>query len=295
MIYRDIYDGPPRSYIRERTGKRWIVIHSTQNDASAEGEASYAKRRRDGISSHYYIDGNSIVQSLDTDLGAHHVGSSIGNRGGISYELTGFAAWSRDRWLNSIAWPLLAAAIARDCAEHNIAVRELSVAQIKNGATGIITHNQARLAWGHTTHTDPGPNFPMDHLVRQVQRALEGDMAVEVDLIGSRVKMADDDGNRWSFGRILGKDSITANAALGYAAGGGWQTRTEVVPMLKALTAAVAGDDVAAAASDAARQAVRDGFADLGPMLAAELSEVAAERVEQALRNVLGSLDEGGA
>lgn len=199
MIYRDIYDGPPRSYIRERTGKQWIVIHSTQNDASAEGEASYAKRRTDGISSHYYIDGNSIVQSLDTDLGAHHVGSSTGNRGGISYELTGFAAWSRSRWLERIAWRLLVAAVARDCAEHNIIPRDLSVAQIKNGATGIITHNQARLAWGHTTHTDPGPNFPMDHLVRQVRRELEEeDMTKEeveeavITALNRRRKLPDD-------------------------------------------------------------------------------------------------------
>lgn len=175
-IYADIYDGPPRSYIDQRMTKRWIVIHSTQNDASAEGEAGYAKRRTDGISSHYYIDGDSIVQSLDTDLGAHHVGSSIGNRGGISYELTGFAAWSRARWLSSIAWPQLVAAVARDCAEHGVEPRELTVGQIQDGVGGIMTHNQARLAWGHTTHTDPGPGFPMDHLVDQVRQAMEDDM-----------------------------------------------------------------------------------------------------------------------
>lgn len=164
-IYRDIYDGPPRSYQRTRTPKRWIVIHCTQNTASAANEASYAKRRTDSVSSHYYVDNREIVQSLDTDYVAFHVGSITGNLHGISYEITGLIQWSRSRWLSSVAWDLLATQIRRDCAEHGIIPRLLTTAEIRAGKTGIITHNQARLAWGGTDHTDPGPNFPMDHLL----------------------------------------------------------------------------------------------------------------------------------
>src|SRR5690554_179240 len=167
-LYRDIYDGPPRSYQRTRTPKKWIVIHCTQNTASAANEASYAKRRTDSVSSHYYVDDREIVQSLDTDYVAHHVGSSTGNLHGISYEITGLIQWSRSRWLSSVAWDLLARQIRIDCAEHGITPRLLTVAQIRAGQTGIITHNQARLAWGGTDHTDPGPNFPMDHLLSLV-------------------------------------------------------------------------------------------------------------------------------
>lgn len=289
MIYRNIYDGPPRSYIRERTGKRWIVIHSTQNDASAEGEASYAKRRPDGISSHYYIDGNSIVQSLDTDYGAHHVGSSIGNRGGISYELTGFAAWSRQRWLDRIAWPLLVVAIARDCAEHNIIPRDLSVAQIKSGATGIITHNQARLAWGHTTHTDPGPNFPMDHLVNQVQAAMEDDMPLTNDDVMTiwrtdgviRAPGDPESGNRfWTAESYL--QSIRYHAR---------HARLEAVK-LRGMVAKLTGEDVEAEV----RTAIREEFAGLTDAavaaVRAALPEANQATAEAALRAVLGSLDE---
>lgn len=164
-LYRDIYDGPPRSYQRTRTPKKWVVIHCTQNTASAANEASYAKRRTDSVSSHYYVDDREIVQSLDTDYVAHHVGSYTGNMHGISYEITGLIQWSRSRWLSSVAWDLLATQIRRDCAEHGITPRLLTVAEIRAGKTGIITHNQARLAWGGTDHTDPGPNFPMDHLL----------------------------------------------------------------------------------------------------------------------------------
>lgn len=112
-----------------------------------------------------------------------------------------------------------------------------------------------------------------------LRQALEDDM----DLIGTRVKMADDKGKRWSFGEILGKDSITANAALGYSAAGGWQVRTEVVPMLRALTAAVAGQDVADTvqqllAEDAERERA-ERAAELGEVTEA-LQRAAQERAE---------------
>lgn len=197
-IYPDIYAGPPASYIRERTTKRWVVIHSTQNDASAEGEASYATRRSDGVSFHYAVDADSIVQSLDTAYGAHHVGSSTGNRGGIAYECVGFAAWSRSTWLDRLAWPLLARQIRLDCADHGITPRLLTVEQIKAGTSGIITHNQARLAWGGTDHTDPGPGFPLDYLVQLVTEEDDMPTAAEIvdELLSRRIPP-----NAWSIER----------------------------------------------------------------------------------------------
>jgi hypothetical protein len=166
-IYRAIYSGPPRSYGGE-TVKKYITIHNTSNarDASAEDEASYAKNRTDGTSSHYYVDRDSIVQSLDTDLRANHVGSRTGNATGIAYEITGTNSKTREWWLNNVAWGLLVKQIRLDCEAHGITPRLLTVAQIKAGTlTGIITHDQARQVWGGTDHTDPGKNFPMDHLL----------------------------------------------------------------------------------------------------------------------------------
>lgn len=175
-LYSGIYNGPPLHYGDTRTDKRYIAIHNTSNDATAEAEASYAKRREDSVSSHYYVDHDSIVQSLDTALRAFHAGSSTGNSRAISYEITGTNGKSRAWWLDNVAWLLLARQIAVDCRVHEIAPVALTVEQIKAGQlTGIITHNQMRLAWGGTTHTDPGPNFPMEHLLGLVQAELEAD------------------------------------------------------------------------------------------------------------------------
>jgi len=174
--YSSIWDGPGRNFRKDskgnyvHTNKRYIVIHNTSNNASDANEASYAKRRTDGVSSHYYVDHDSIRQSGDTRWRAQHVGSREGNDRGISYEITGSNGKSRSWWLRNVAWGKLASQIRADCDVHGIEPRLLSIGQIKAGRlTGIITHNQARLAWGHTTHTDPGPNFPMDYLLEQVR------------------------------------------------------------------------------------------------------------------------------
>lgn len=177
-VYSTIYNGPPRSYGGSKTNKKYITIHNTSNarDASAEDEASYAKNRTDGTSSHYYVDRNSIVQSLNTDLRANHVGSTTGNNTGISYEITGTNSKTRTWWMTNVAWDLLVKQIRIDCAEHGITPRLLTVQQIKDGdMTGIITHNQARLAWGGTDHTDPGANFPLDHLIALLKGTTEED------------------------------------------------------------------------------------------------------------------------
>lgn len=174
MIYSDIpYIGPPNGYNAVPYPKRYIAIHNTANDASDAAEATYAKRRPDKVSSHYYVDSNSITQSLDTKLGANHAGSATGNRYAISYEITGVNAWTRQQWLNNVAWPLLWRQAARDCKEHSIPAQWLTNAQMRAGTPGgFVTHLQMGQVWGGTDHTDPGPNFPMDHLIAGVRAML---------------------------------------------------------------------------------------------------------------------------
>lgn len=174
--YPDVrFDGPPNVYNDTPYDKRYVAIHNTSNDASDAAEADYAQRRTDA-SSHYYVDHDSITQSLRTEYGAAHAGSSTGNRHAIAYEITGSNGKSRTWWLANVAWPLLARQIARDCRKHSIDPKVLTVAQMRDGkTTGIVTHDLMRRAWGGTTHTDPGPAFPMDYLIALVRAELDGD------------------------------------------------------------------------------------------------------------------------
>lgn len=183
--YSDVrFDGPPAGYNSTSYDKRYVAIHNTANDASDVAEADYAQVRSDHVSAHYYVDADSITQSLRTEYGANHAGSTIGNRHAIAYEITGTNAKTRTWWLANVAWPLLARQIARDCRKHAIAARLLTVTQMRDGVTtGIVTHDLMRQAWGGTTHTDPGPNFPMDYLIALVGAELDGDDMTPSDFL----------------------------------------------------------------------------------------------------------------
>lgn len=170
---------PGVSYIQGRnaystTLKYAIAIHNTSNDASADNEASYARRRTDGISSHFYVDKNKVIQSLDTANRAGHAGSNNGNRNAIAVEVTGTNGKSRQWWLANVDWDELGKALASVMRTYGIPNKRLTVAQMRANpkAKGIYSHNDMRLAWGGTTHDDPGPNFPWDKLHNSISKYL---------------------------------------------------------------------------------------------------------------------------
>jgi N-acetylmuramoyl-L-alanine amidase CwlA len=152
-----------------------IAIHNTSNvGASARDEASYASRREDGISAHFYVDEKEIIQSLNTRSRAGHAGSRNGNEHAIAFEIRGVNSWTRKQWLDRVCWDKVGRTLAILCQSYSIAVRRASIAEMVANpkVRAFYGHNDMRLAWGGTTHTDPGPNFPWDHLFRVVKEAM---------------------------------------------------------------------------------------------------------------------------
>ncbi|XVU22541.1 N-acetylmuramoyl-L-alanine amidase [Actinoplanes sp. CA-054009] len=173
------YSGPPKSYKNRGVTKKYIAIHNTSNNAPPANEASYAKNRNDGVSSHFYADANTVIQSLDTRYDANHAGSYEGNARAIAFELVGTNSSTDAYWRKVI--DRVAPVIAAVCKQHSISPRDMTVAEMKAGAlTGIVTHDEMRRAWGGTTHTDPGPNFPMAYLIQQVNKILNPSKPVSV-------------------------------------------------------------------------------------------------------------------
>ena len=158
--------------------KYGIAIHNTSNDASDEAEASYATRRTDGVSSHFYADADSVTQSVDTADKVGHAGSANGNENAVCVEITGSNGKSREWWLANVAWDLLGQVLAAVIRAHwpdgSFQVRRASVAEMKATpkVRAFYGHDDMRLAWGGTTHTDPGPGFPWDRLFAAVNAAL---------------------------------------------------------------------------------------------------------------------------
>lgn len=157
-----------------------IAIHATANTASDTNEAAYAARRTDGTSAHLYVDGDSVTQSLDTEAKAGHAGSGNGNENAYAIEITGLNAWTREQWIARVAWPRLGYCLAwlirNDPDLAGFQVRRASVTEMRANPKikALYGHNDMRLAWGGTDHTDPGGNFPWDVLINHINAALGG-------------------------------------------------------------------------------------------------------------------------
>jgi N-acetyl-anhydromuramyl-L-alanine amidase AmpD len=167
------YVGPAHNSSAHEGGWAYIAIHNTSNDATAREEASYARRRTDDVSTHIVVDSTEALQTLTLDRNAWHSGSAWGNSKAISFELRGKNTWSADYWRTVI--DRVAPVIAECCVLYAIPVRHLTVEEArKKVMKGFVTHDDMRQAWGGTTHTDPGPNFPMQYLLDTVNKEITG-------------------------------------------------------------------------------------------------------------------------
>lgn len=174
-----------RNSYGDRDGRKFgIAVHCTDNTAPARNEAQYATRRTDGVSGHFYVDDREVIQSLSLTARAGHAGSSTGNENAVAVEITGRVSASRQWWLDNVAWERLAQVLAVVCRHYDIAPRRASVAEMKSNpkVKAFYGHDDMRRAWGGTTHTDPGPNFPWDHLFGKVNQAMAGKTTEDDDM-----------------------------------------------------------------------------------------------------------------
>lgn len=185
--YPDLQWVPPKAFGTGRDGKavRYIVIHYTagaERSTSAEDGAVYDQNRTDGVSTHYFVDSDSVVQCVLTK-NRGNAARHKGNRLGIQYELCG-TVQTREQWLDAASRATLknaARQVARDCKKYGIPVRRLSVAETRsawvdfpNGPKGIVGHVDCTYAYPEDggDHTDPGTEFPWDVFFDMVRAEL---------------------------------------------------------------------------------------------------------------------------
>jgi len=156
-----------------------IIVHCTDGHEGPTKDGDVAamfadpdlKPRR---SAHYVIDTDSVTQCVPDNLEAWHCGRT-GNQRGIGIELCGRANQSYDQWHDALSLPMLSIAarlIAELCTRHNIPAVHLASPDLMANRGGITTHASVSIAWGESSHTDPGPGFPMVKLVAAVRTAL---------------------------------------------------------------------------------------------------------------------------
>lgn len=157
-----------------------IVIHSLEAPATKGMVNSLATGwlQTAPVSVHALAGPDEVIDMVPIDTVAYHCGG--GNFTSVGIEHTGYAAWTFAQWISgdshqgaqSGAFDALrngARKVAEWCVALNIPIRWLTPDEAAKGARGLITHDTARLAFGGTTHTDPGPLFPYAIYLRMVQ------------------------------------------------------------------------------------------------------------------------------
>ena len=147
-----------------------IVVHCTEGSTAAGAAGWWARPVvMDGTegSAHIVFDDDIAIRAVDDDQVAY--GARGYNFNGLHIEIAGFTRWTRDEWLEHR--PRLAAAAAFQGAAH----RTYGVPFRESTVNGYHSHR----GLPGNDHTDPGPNFPWDVYLPQVQAAIAGATPIE--------------------------------------------------------------------------------------------------------------------
>lgn len=152
---------------------RAIVMHGTVSPCkpgNARAVANWWHGPTSPVTSaHYIADPSESVQCVPDHNIAYHCGY---NSGSIGYEMSDLEVGPPARWSDPAHVAMLkivVADVARLCLAYNIEARRPTIDElVTKGPHGIYGHNDSRLAFGHTTHTDP-VGFPWDLFINAVR------------------------------------------------------------------------------------------------------------------------------
>ena len=154
--------------------ERLIVIHDTESGpTSARGVANYFAHLpyTKKVSSHKIVDRNECITAVKDPFVAWAAPGS--NSDGLQLEICGYARWSKRTWfVNQATLKRAAWVVAKWCIKYHIPAKWLTPAQIRAGAYGVTTHADVNKAYGMSSHTDPGPNFPRVYFLFLVRRRM---------------------------------------------------------------------------------------------------------------------------
>lgn len=153
-----------------------VCIHTTENDATSRAQdvAQYQLDSKTG-SYHVIVDSSGTALRCNTDDWRTWSTGNKGNDVLLHLSFVARARWTSNEWMRHEHMLDDAARYAAHwCAQHDIPVRAVDGDGLRRMEHGITTHDATR-AWGGTTHTDPGPGFPMDSFLAKIRAELDHD------------------------------------------------------------------------------------------------------------------------
>ena len=180
------YPFVPSPHMTRTDGRRidLIVIHtmeSAEREEAAVRCARWFQNPRSQVSAHYCVDPETVIQCVRDENVAWHAPGA--NHDGVGIELAGHAAQSRREWADVYSSAMLARAAALSaelCRRHAIPAQWLWPPDLRAGKRGLTTHAYVSEAFHRSTHTDPGPSFPVERFLGLVRAHLGVDGRVEL-------------------------------------------------------------------------------------------------------------------
>ena len=156
-----------------------VVLHSMESQekpGTARGVAAwFASSAAPQASAHYCLDAGEVVQCVhEHDIAWAAPGS---NHNGIHIEHAGRADQNACQWADDFSSAMLVRSIelcAEICRRWNIPPAMLGPSALIERARGITTHAAVTKAFRKSTHTDPGPHFPLEYYCSRVAAKLKG-------------------------------------------------------------------------------------------------------------------------
>lgn len=151
-----------------------VVIHSAEIGETLDGAEALMKACAVNprvASWHYSVDAESVCQSVqEEDIAFAAPGA---NKNGVHIELCGYARQTQAEWQDAYSFHQLelAARLTADiCIRWDLPICFVTRETLKlPGAKGITTHREVSQAFKKSTHTDPGPHFPMAWFIERVK------------------------------------------------------------------------------------------------------------------------------
>lgn len=176
-----------RFYARIVRRPRLITLHSmeaAEASTTAERCAAYLANlprdlpKKDWKSTGYCIDSAHVVQCVPDHLVAYHAPGV--NEIAIGLEHAGYARQTREEWLDDFGERMLRLSVqlaARLCRTWKIrpifiAAADLPACVADTSVSGFTTHWEVSQAFHRSTHTDPGPGFPLDWYLDRIAAEL---------------------------------------------------------------------------------------------------------------------------
>ena len=143
---------------------RLIVLHTAEGATTYSSLGAYFASSSSGVSSHVGIDDTpgTVGEYVRPDYKAWTQANA--NPVAVAAELCAFAAWAPAEWDRHPTMLQTAAAwIAEESRRFSIPLVRLTPGEAQGSGRGVCRHQDLG-GWGGN-HSDPGDNFPLDHVI----------------------------------------------------------------------------------------------------------------------------------